>query len=232
MRLYILFGILGAGLVLLILNHDGGRTLGIDNNDFGRLVTLSAIGAMMGAGILASRRQWGESLRQAAIWLLIILALATGYLYRFDLQQVGSRLTAGLIPGRAVVTTGANGEQILVVHKGVSGHFETDVSIDGTPLRMMVDTGASSIVLTYDDAMRLGINPDNLVFSIEVSTANGRAMAAPVTLRQVAIGPIMRGTIRGMVTQAGQLDQSLLGMSFLETLGSIEITRDELRLKD
>ncbi|WP_421593406.1 retropepsin-like aspartic protease family protein [Shinella sp. M27] len=232
MRLYILFGILGAGLVLLILNHDGGRTLGIDNNDFGRLVTLSAIGTMMGAGILASRRQWGESLRQAAIWLLIILALATGYLYRFDLQQVGNRLTAGLIPGRAVVTTGTNGEQILVVHKGVSGHFETDVSIDGTPLRMMVDTGASSIVLTYDDAMRLGINPDNLVFSIEVSTANGRAMAAPVTLRQVAIGPIMRGTIRGMVTQAGQLDQSLLGMSFLETLGSIEITRDELRLKD
>ncbi|WP_313528366.1 TIGR02281 family clan AA aspartic protease [Shinella sp.] len=232
MRLYILFGILGAGLVLLILNHDGGRTLGIDNNDFGRLVTLSAIGTMMGAGILASRRQWGESLRQAAIWLLIILALATGYLYRFDLQQVGNRLTAGLIPGRAVVTTGTNGEQILVVHKGVSGHFEADVSIDGTPLRMMVDTGASSIVLTYDDAMRLGINPDNLVFSIEVSTANGRAMAAPMTLRQVAIGPIMRGTIRGMVTQAGQLDQSLLGMSFLETLGSIEITRDELRLKD
>ncbi|RFZ89267.1 TIGR02281 family clan AA aspartic protease [Shinella sp. WSJ-2] len=232
MRLYILFGILGAGLVLLILNHDGGRTLGIDNNDFGRLVTLSAIGTMMGAGILASRRQWGESLRQAAIWLLIILALATGYLYRFDLQQVGNRLTAGLIPGRAVVTTGANGEQILVINKGVSGHFEADVSIDGAPLRMMVDTGASSIVLTYDDAMRLGINPDNLVFSIEVSTANGRAMAAPVTLRQVAIGPIMRGTIRGMVTQPGQLDQSLLGMSFLETLGSIEITRDELRLKD
>lgn len=232
MRLYILFGILGAGLVLLILNHDGGRTLGIDNNDFGRLVTLSAIGTMMGAGILASRRQWGESLRQAAIWLLIILALATGYLYRYDLQQVGNRLTAGLIPGRAVVTTGANGEQILVINKGVSGHFEADVSIVGTPLRMMVDTGASSIVLTYDDAMRLGINPDNLVFSIEVSTANGRAMAAPVTLRQVAIGPIMRGTIRGMVTQPGQLDQSLLGMSFLETLGSIEITRDELRLKD
>lgn len=232
MRLYILFSILGAGFVLLILNHDGGRTLGIDNNDFGRLVTLSAIGTMMGAGILASRRQWGESLRQAAIWLLIILALATGYLYRFDLLEVGNRLTAGLIPGRAVVTTGAGGEQILVINKGVSGHFEADVSIDGTPLRMMVDTGASSIVLTYDDAMRLGINPDNLVFSIEVSTANGRAMAAPVTLRQVAIGPIMRGTIRGMVTQAGQLDQSLLGMSFLETLGSIEITRDELRLKD
>ena len=232
MRLYILLGILAAGLALLIVNHDGGRTLGIANDDFGRLVTLSAIGTMMAAGILAGRRQWGESLRQAAIWLLIILALATAYLYRFDLQDVGNRLTAGLIPGRAVVTTNASGEQILVIHKGVSDHFEADVSIDGTPLRMLVDTGASSVVLSYDDAMRLGINPDNLVFSIDVSTANGRARAATVTLREVAIGPILRGTIRGMVTEQGRLDQSLLGMSFLETLGSIEITRDELRLKD
>ena len=232
MRLYVLLGILAIGLAALILNHDSGRTMGMDNNDFGRLVTLSAIATMMAAGVLAGRRQLGESLRQAGMWLVIILVLVTGYLYRFDLQDFGNRLTAGLIPGRAIVTTSASGQQILVVHKGVSGHFEADVSIDGTPLRMMVDTGASSIVLTYDDAMRLGINADNLVFSIEVSTANGRAMAAPVTLRQVAIGPIMRGTIRGMVTQPGQLDQSLLGMSFLETLGSIEITRDELRLKD
>ncbi|WP_411037085.1 TIGR02281 family clan AA aspartic protease [Shinella sp. BYT-45] len=232
MRFYLLLGILAVGLVLLILNHDSGRTLGIANDDFGRLVTLSAIGTMLATGILASRRQWGESLRQAGIWLLLVLALVTAYLYRYDLQEVGNRLTAGLIPGRAVVTTNAGGEQILVIHKGVSGHYEADVSIDGVPLRMLVDTGASSVVLSYEDAMRLGINPDNLIFSIDVSTANGRALAAPVTLRQVAIGPILRGTIRGMVAQEGRLDQSLLGMSFLGTLGSIEITRDELRLKD
>lgn len=232
MRLYVLLGILAIGLAALILNHDSGRTMGMDNNDFGRLVTLSAIATMMAAGVLAGRRQLGESLRQAGMWLVIILVLVTGYLYRFDLQDFGNRLTAGLIPGRAIVTTSASGQQILVVHKGVSGHFEAEVTIDGTPLRMLVDTGASSVVLSYEDAMRLGINPDNLVFSIDVSTANGRALAAPVTLREVAIGPIRRGTIRGMVTEQGRLEQSLLGMSFLETLGSIEISRDELRLKD
>ncbi|MGJ7040188.1 TIGR02281 family clan AA aspartic protease [Shinella sp. BE166] len=232
MRFYFLLAILAVGLAFLILNHDSGRTMGMDNNDFGRLVTLSAIATMMAAGILAGRRQIGESVRQAGIWLLIILMLVAGYLYRFDLQEFGNRLTAGLIPGRAILTTSASGEQIMVIHKGVSGHFEADVSIDGTPLRMLVDTGASSVVLSYEDAMRLGINPDNLVFSIDVSTANGRALAAPVTLREVAIGPILRGTIRGMVTEQGRLDQSLLGMSFLETLGSIEIARDELRLRD
>jgi aspartyl protease family protein len=232
MRFYFLLAILAVGLAFLILNHDSGRTMGMDNNDFGRLVTLSAIATMMAAGILAGRRQIGESVRQAGIWLLIILMLVAGYLYRFDLQEFGNRLTAGLIPGRAILTTSASGEQIMVIHKGVSGHFEADVTIDGTPLRMLVDTGASSVVLSYEDAMRLGINPDNLIFSIDVSTANGRALAAPVTLREVAIGPILRGTIRGMVTEQGRLDQSLLGMSFLETLGSIEIARDELRLRD
>lgn len=232
MRFYLLLGILAVGLAMLILNHDSGRTMGMDNNDFGRFVTLSAIATMMAAGVLAGRRQWGDSLRQAGLWLLIILVLVTGYLYRYDVMEFGNRLTAGLIPGRAVVTTSAGGEQMLVIHKGVGGHYEADVTIDGTPLRMLVDTGASSVVLSYEDAMRLGINPDNLVFSIDVSTANGRARAAPVTLREVAIGPILRGTIRGMVTEQGRLEQSLLGMSFLETLGSIEITRDELRLKD
>lgn len=232
MRFYLLLGILAVGLAMLILNHDSGRTMGMDNNDFGRFVTLSAIATMMAAGVLAGRRQWGDSLRQAGLWLLIILVLVTGYLYRYDVMEVGNRLTAGLIPGRAVVTTSASGEQMLVIHKGVGGHYEADVTIDGTPLRMLVDTGASSVVLSYEDAMRLGINPDNLVFSIDVSTANGRARAAPVTLREIAIGPILRGTVRGMVTEQGRLEQSLLGMSFLETLGSIEITRDELRLKD
>lgn len=232
MRFYLLLGILAVGLAMLILNHDSGRTMGMDNNDFGRFVTLSAIATMMAAGVLAGRRQWGDSLRQAGLWLLIILVLVTGYLYRYDVMEFGNRLTAGLIPGRAVVTTSAGGEQMLVIHKGVGGHYEADVTIDGTPLRMLVDTGASSVVLSYEDAMRLGINPDNLVFSIDVSTANGRARAAPVTLREVAIGPILRGTVRGMVTEQGRLEQSLLGMSFLETLGSIEITRDELRLKD
>lgn len=232
MRLYVVLGILAIGLAALILNHDSGRTMGMDNNDFGRLVTLSAIATMMAAGVLAGRRQIGESFRQAGMWLVIILVLVTGYLYRFDLQDFGNRLSAGLIPGRAVLTTSVGGEQILVIHKGMSGHYEANVAIDGTPLRMLVDTGASSVVLSYEDAMRLGINPDNLVFSIDVATANGRARAAPVTLREVAIGPIIRGTVRGMVTEQGRLDQSLLGMSFLETLGSIEITRDELRLKD
>ena len=233
MRFYILLGILAAGLALLVLNHDGGRTFGLDNDDFGHLVKLSAIAALIGSGVLvAGRQQLSEMGRQAAIWLVIILTLSAGYLYRDDLQEIASRMTAGLVPGRATVTTAADGSRILTVQKSLGGHFQTNVAIDGTSLSMLVDTGASAVVLSQEDAAKVGIDLSGLTYSITVSTANGRARAAPVRLREVTIGPIVRHGVRAMVAEEGRLDQSLLGMTFLETLGSIEITRDELRLKD
>ena len=231
-RLTIGLAILGIGLVLLILNHDSGETFGLANDDFGRLVSLTGIAALIGAGVLASRRQVGESLRQAGIWLLILLALTAGYLYRYDLQSFANRMTAGLIPGRAVVTTAADGSQLLVVHRPEGGHFAADVAIDGVTTRMLVDTGASTVVLSHNDAARTGIDVETLTYSIPVMTANGRTMAAPITLRQVAVGPIVRENVRAMIAQDGNLNESLLGMTFLGTLSSVELSRDELRLRD
>ncbi|MNL56771.1 hypothetical protein D3C87_1802890 [compost metagenome] len=63
-------------------------------------------------------------------------------------------------------------------------------------------------------------------------TANGPAMAAPVRLDEIAIGPISRRNVRAMVAQDGMLDESLLGMSFLSTLSSLNMQTDELRLRD
>src|SRR5215217_1216860 len=94
---YILMGVLAAGLILLILNHDGGRTFGVENNDFERLVSLSAIAVMLAAGFLHSRLSFGQTLRQIMIWLVIILTLAAGYIYRFELANIGDRLAGGLI---------------------------------------------------------------------------------------------------------------------------------------
>lgn len=231
-RLTILLGILAIGLVFLILNHDSGRTFGIMNDDFGRLVTLGAIAAMFATGIVQSRRHIGQSLRQFGIWVLIILVLVSGYLYRNDLQSFGNRLVAGLIPGRAAVFTDNEGIQEVVLHKVLNGHFETPVTINGATVQMLVDTGASRVALSYEDAETLGLNPASLAFTQRVSTANGEARAAPVTLAEVAIGPIVRNNIQAMVTEEGKLDQSLLGMSFLSTLDLLQMQTDELRLRD
>lgn len=231
MRLGFVLAILGFGLVVLFLNNDSGQSFGMDNDDFGRMIVLLPMVALLSAGILAGRRM-GESLRYLSWWLLIGLGLVAAYLYRGDLEGFGQRLTAGLMPGRAVVATDASGNAEIILHRSRGGHFEADVSVDARELRMLVDTGASSIALSYEDAMRIGIDPDTLRYSQTILTANGEAKGAPVRLSQVAIGPIVRNDIRAIVAEPGRLHQSLLGMTFLGTLGSLTIQSDELRLRD
>ena len=232
MRLIIVLAILGFGLAVLFVNHDSGQSFGMANEDFGHLIRLLPFAALLSVGLVASRRSLGESARQLAVWLLIVLALVTGYLYRMELQAVGNRLMAGLFPGRAVVVTTGDGTAEVVLHKSLGGHFETSVDINGVPVAVLIDTGASAVALRYEDAMRIGVDPADLAFTQTILTANGRAMAAPVRLRQVALGPILREDVQATVIEEGQLDQSLLGMSFLSTLDFLQMRTDELRLRD
>ncbi|WP_454849704.1 TIGR02281 family clan AA aspartic protease [Rhizobium binxianense] len=231
-RLTIVLAILGIGLAVLLFSSDTGRVMGLNTDEFGRFVYLLPIALMLAAGIWASRRGIGETLRQLLIWLVIILALATLYLYRQEALGVGNRLLAGLVPGRAVVVTTSEGGQEVILHKLLDGHFQADVSVDGQTISMLVDTGASMVALSHEDALRVGIDPSQLTYSMTVMTANGRARAAPVTLDQVAIGPIIRNNVAASVAEDGRLGQSLLGMSFLETLGSLQMQTDELRMRD
>ena len=232
-RLTLLLLIIGGGLILLVINHSSGQTFGIDNDRFAHALYLAPIAALLSAGILSGQRgNLASVIRQLAIWLIIILALVSVYLYRYDLQRFGDRLLAGLMPGRAVVTATHDGIAEVVLSKSLSGHFQTDANVNGTDLSMLVDTGASSVVLSKADAEAAGINPDNLSYTVSVMTANGRTLAAPVRLSELAIGPIVRRNVQALVAKDGQLDQSLLGMTFLSTLGSLQMQTDELRLRD
>ncbi|MBP1846015.1 aspartyl protease family protein [Rhizobium petrolearium] len=225
--------VIGAGLALLIFNHDTGQTFGIANEDFGRIIYLLPIAGLLSVGILAGRRgDMGQVLRNIAIWLLIVLGLVVAYLYRDDARSVGARMVAGLLPGTAVVVTTSEGRDEVIIHKTNAGHFQTNVRVEGQVLPMLVDTGASTVVLSYDDARAIGLDPENLAYTVSVMTANGRALAAPVRLDEIAIGPIVRNNIRAMVAEDGRLHESLLGMSFLSTLGSLQMQTDELRLRD
>lgn len=171
-------------------------------------------------------------MRQIAIWLLIAVGLVSGYAYRVELQAFGDRVLSELMPGRTMVVTDSGGQQEVVLRKRLDGHFQADATINGRAVSMLVDTGASSIALTYDDAERIGLDPSNLGYTLTVMTANGPALAAPVTLEQIAIGSIERRNIRATVAAEGKLDRSLLGMSFLSTLDSLQMRTDELRLRD
>jgi aspartyl protease family protein len=232
MQFVVGIAILAIGLIILILNHDSGQSFGIDNEEFGRLVVALPILLMISAGILVGRRSLGQSLRQMAIWVLIALVLVTGYLYRGDFRSVGERLAAGLMPGRAVTVTTADGSNEVVLHKALGGHFETSIDIGPVSVPVLIDTGASSVALRFEDAVRMGIDPAELRFTRTVLTANGRASAAPLRIPEMRLGPIVRTDIEAVVLEEGRLDQSLLGMSFLSTLSSLQMQTDELRLRD
>ncbi len=120
----------------------------------------------------------------------------------------------------------------VVLRAGRNGHFVTDVLIDGRRINVMVDTGASGVSLTYEDARRLGLNPGSLDYSGRSRTANGIAEIAPIMLDKVTLDGITVRDVRGSVARQGALSVSLLGMSFIGRIERFELTGDRLILSD
>jgi aspartyl protease family protein len=110
------------------------------------------------------------------------------------------------------------------------GQFFADVEIDGKSLHMLVDTGASSVALSYDDAAAAGIFPLPADYKFPVSTANGIARVAHVKLRNVRLGPLLVQDVEAVVGERGALGSSLLGMTFLSRLSRIEAASGALVL--
>ncbi|MBP6013284.1 MAG: TIGR02281 family clan AA aspartic protease [Alphaproteobacteria bacterium] len=118
----------------------------------------------------------------------------------------------------------------VVLKRGFSGHFFAEVEVNGTSIGMLADTGASVVALSVEDAEAAGISVDSLSFSHTVSTANGDANAAPVTLDEVTVGSITRHNVPALVARG--LSESLLGMSFFNTLSKVAMESDEMVLQD
>ncbi|CAN0656225.1 TIGR02281 family clan AA aspartic protease [Nitratireductor sp.] len=233
MRLFwIVMALLGGGLILLIANHDSGRVLGLENATFAATLYLGLWGAVLLVGILGSGMRIGEAARSLAFWVFLLLALIAVYQYRYELQDVASRVTAGLIPGSPVSMVSSEGNARVMVERSANGHFEVIADVNGQALRMLIDTGASSIVLSDDDARRAGFDPSTLRFQIPVATANGTAMVARARAQEVRIGAIARSDVPVYIAQPGRLGQSLLGMSFINTLSGFELRGDRIVLQD
>jgi aspartyl protease family protein len=110
------------------------------------------------------------------------------------------------------IQTVAGGE--ISVPRAEDGHYYLTLDINGTPIPFMVDTGATGMVLTLEDAGRLGIARDSLMFLGEARTANGTVRTASVTLPVVELGPFRTENFRAFVNE-GEMDGSLLGMDYL-----------------
>jgi len=230
--LKIVLGIIGIGAIALIVNHDQGSIFGIENNKFASLIFLGAWGAVLGSAILPRKGQYKKIASNLLIWLAIFLVLMTSHVYRYELQDIGSRLSGGLIPGSPISSRSVEGRNQITVVRLPNRQYEIDGAVNGNPVRFLVDTGASMVVLSARDAERVGINVDNLRFGTPVSTANGTTRAARITVDNISIGTIARQGLPVMVAQPGNLKHSLLGMNFIETLWGFEIRGDRLTLTD
>ncbi len=125
---------------------------------------------------------------------------------------------------------GSGGWLEEVVMLGHSGHFITDVHINGTPVTFLIDTGASHTVLNQRDAERLRLGGGSLRYTVPFQSANGTTYAAPITLRDVRLGQFQLYDLDAYVNQ-GNLGISLLGMSFLRRFQSYEFLQDRLVLR-
>ncbi len=175
----------------------------------------------------------GEAVRHIAVWLAIFMALIVGYAYRDEVSMVVNRVAGDLLPpGSGIaVETGVPGERAVRIRRRGDGHFVASSSVNGQTVRMLVDTGASTVVLRPADAEKVGIDADTLSYSVAVNTANGMTYAAPVRLRSLAIGPVEIRDVDALVAKPGTLKESLLGMSFLRRLRSFDFSGEFLTLR-
>ena len=190
----------------------------MDTNSTMNLVYLMLLLVAVGGWVVTQgRRQWGKLAQQFAAWALIFLGVVAAVGLWGDIRQT-------VMPTQAVLQGG-----LITVPRSPDGHYYLTAEVNGKPLRFMVDTGASDLVLTQGDAERVGLNPANLVYSGRAMSANGEVGIAPVTLDSVALGPVRSERVRAMVN-GGEMQQSLLGMRYLQQFRKIEIGEGALIL--
>jgi aspartyl protease family protein len=122
------------------------------------------------------------------------------------------------------------GSRAAFIDKEDDGHFWTRADVSGTQVKFMVDTGASIVALTYFDAQRLGLKPEELNFDSEIRTAGGITYGAPVTLASIRIGKVKIENVNAVILRT-ELEQSLLGMTFLGELNSYEVRQGQMIIR-
>jgi len=191
---------------------------------------------------------WQSGSRQAAGmaagWVFAAVCTAVSIAYFSEIKAATQSLLGVQEPTAARVAIGeregraapeprpTSGARTVELRAGAYGHFHAQAEINGRPVSVMVDTGASIVALSFEDARAAGLNVRDKDFTHRVSTANGLARIAPVTIDRISVGDIIVRDVSGAVMEPGKLGTTLLGMSFLSRLQRVDIRSGMLVLQE
>ncbi|MGH1353513.1 MAG: retropepsin-like aspartic protease family protein [Thalassovita sp.] len=184
----------------------------MDSWDVGRLAYLILLLVAVGSWYLTQRRgNLSKLVQQALIWVFLFLGVIAAVGLWGDIRQT-------VMPQQAVHSSGQ-----IELPRAPDGHYYLTAIVNNEPIRFVVDTGASGIVMTLEDAERAGLDRKQLAFLGEAMTANGPVRTARVLLEDFTVGPYEDSNIRAWVNE-GEMETSLLGMTYLQRFSKIEIT--------
>ena len=220
--------------VAIVLRSDAGTVMGFSAAELATAAFALALLIVIAAPLLRRYQgRFGLAARDLLVWSGIAAGIAALYIYRADLPNIASDMISRIAPQGTTLTVPepVESERLVRLRRQPGGHFVARALVNGEALQLVIDTGATTIVLKPADAELIGIDTRSLTYNVPVQTANGSAFAAPVKLQSVTIGPVGLANIEALVAKPGTLDQSLLGMSFLSRLKSYEFSGDFLTLR-
>ncbi len=229
MRHVLPIALLALAALALFLVPAETPILGLDHSRFaqGALAGALIFWLLLGGPWRLGPANIGRAVGGALTWAALMVALTGLYAYRFEFTDFAGRVIAELNPNEPVV--GQGGE--VIINQRLGGQFVIPARVNNVPGSFLFDTGASTVVIRAQDAKKMGLQTSALDYDIEVTTANGSAMAAETRLDELAVGPIVLHNVRALIARPGALSENLLGMSFLERLQSYSVERGRLVLK-
>ena len=174
-------------------------------------------------------------LREAVIWAVVLCAGFAGVYYFNDMRAMFVQTSQVVVntyheTGGRQEDSSSGFERSVTLRASRNGHFYATADINGRQVAVLVDTGATGIFLSYDDARSIGVTPRESDYTIRTRTANGMGRAAPVALDSIRIDSVEVRNLRGVVAEPGALHVTLLGMEFIKRLSRFELRGEELIL--
>jgi aspartyl protease family protein len=164
-----------------------------------------------------------------AVWAVAIM-FAIAFALRLVPAAAPPATDVAPAPSAPVAEAAGNGIAEAAIARADDGHFYADALVNGTPVRFLVDTGATTVALTREDAQRAGLSFANADFDETARGAGGAIATKSVTLDRVAVGPVEASAVEAVVAES-KLAHSLLGQSFLSRVRTVTIAGDRMVLR-